>query len=99
MNTALVVSESSLSPRIVLLGRVEATTLGSINQLALSGVVWSSESQGGAAYQARLLARIEELEQRLADSEHLRSVRKATIASAASFLSAWDDGPPEPNEP
>jgi len=37
------------------------------------------------------VARIEQLEQQLAELEHLGSVKRATLASAASFYVGWEN--------
>lgn len=57
----------------------------------VSGLIWPPESTAPPSSTRKLLARIEELEQKLAKESHLRAVRQASAASAKSLRNAWGD--------
>lgn len=94
MNYAQERSENTAAEFSVQPSRIEAT-VHRLDCGPVAGLIWPSDTEVLSG--ARLLARIRQLEEQLAELEHMLSVRRGMLASAASFHAAWDDEPADSN--
>jgi len=92
---AVSASEDAWSPMLLAPTGSDSATVERFDHFAVPCLIVPTLARITPTAVELLAARVEILERQLAESEHLRAVTRATLASAPAFRSAWDDEQPD----